>query len=118
MYRNPSNRHPSQAELTALKDVMNGTVIGPRDDKKDDKDKKELDWIVEFPFIPWRGAYPIGLTHMIGGLSAAATGALPQPFHVRGSSARNRSTDACPAFPSAPPNRPERLRGVCPDQLG
>lgn len=36
----------------------------------------ELEWIIEFPFIPWRGAYPIGLTHMIGGLSGAATGAL------------------------------------------
>ena len=42
----------------------------------DDEARKELDWIVEFPFIPWRGAYPIGLTHMIGGLSGAATGAL------------------------------------------
>ena len=42
----------------------------------DDDMRRELDWIVEFPFIPWRGAYPIGLTHMIGGLSGAATGAL------------------------------------------
>lgn len=42
----------------------------------DDKNKREMDWIVEFPFIPWRGAYPIGLTHLIGGLSGAATGAL------------------------------------------
>jgi hypothetical protein len=42
----------------------------------DDDKRKELDWIVEFPFVPWRGAYPIGLTHMIGGLSGAATGAL------------------------------------------
>lgn len=42
----------------------------------DDALRNELDWIVEFPFIPWRGAYPIGLTHMIGGLSGAATGAL------------------------------------------
>lgn len=42
----------------------------------DDEMKRELDWIVEFPFIPWRGAYPIGLTHLIGGLSGAATGAL------------------------------------------
>ena len=41
-----------------------------------DERRKELEWIVEFPFIPWRGAYPIGLTHMIGGLSGAATGAL------------------------------------------
>jgi hypothetical protein len=42
----------------------------------EDKRRKELDWIVEFAFVPWRGAYPIGLTHMIGGLSGAATGAL------------------------------------------
>ena len=42
----------------------------------EDDMRKELDWIVEFPFVPWRGAYPIGLTHMIGGLSGAATGAL------------------------------------------
>ena len=42
----------------------------------DDERRRELDWIVEFPFVPWRGAYPIGLTHMIGGLSGAATGAL------------------------------------------
>ena len=44
--------------------------------EEDDSLQNELDWIVEFPFVPWRGAYPIGLTHMIGGLSGAATGAL------------------------------------------
>lgn len=42
----------------------------------EDESREALDWFVEFPFIPWRGAYPIGLPHMIGGLSAAATGAL------------------------------------------
>jgi hypothetical protein len=36
----------------------------------------KLDWIVEWVFIPWRGAYGIGLPHLIGGLSAALTGAL------------------------------------------
>ena len=41
-----------------------------------DESKEELQWFVEFPFVPWRGAYPIGLPHMVGGLSAAATGAL------------------------------------------
>jgi hypothetical protein len=43
---------------------------------EDDKTMGEMIDTVEFPFIPWRGAYPIGLTHLIGGLSAAATGAL------------------------------------------
>lgn len=36
----------------------------------------KLDWVVEFKFIPWRGAYAIGLPHLIGGLSAALTGTL------------------------------------------
>lgn len=44
--------------------------------EEDDDLQMELHWIIEFPFLPWRGAYPIGLTHMIGGLSAGATGAL------------------------------------------
>jgi len=43
---------------------------------QDDDTKQEMYWMVEFPFVPWRGAYPIGMIHMIGGLSAAATGAL------------------------------------------
>lgn len=41
-----------------------------------DATREELQWFVEFPFIPWRGAYPIGLPHMIGGLAAATTGSL------------------------------------------
>ncbi len=41
-----------------------------------DSAKERLEWIVEWPFIPWRGAYGIGLYHLIGGLSKAATGAL------------------------------------------
>ena len=36
----------------------------------------KLDWVVEFKFIPWRGAYAIGLPHLIGGLSAALTGGI------------------------------------------
>jgi hypothetical protein len=43
---------------------------------EDDDTTEEMQWFVEFPFIPWRGAYPIGLPQMIGGLSGAATGAL------------------------------------------
>lgn len=42
----------------------------------EDEDREELQHIVEFPFVPWRGAAPIGITHMIGSISGAATGAL------------------------------------------
>lgn len=43
---------------------------------EEDENASRLEWTIEFPFVPWRGAYPIGITHMIGGLSGAATGAL------------------------------------------
>lgn len=42
----------------------------------DDEEQTHLDWWVEDKFIPWRGAYGIGFPHLIGGLSAALTGAL------------------------------------------
>jgi hypothetical protein len=41
-----------------------------------DQTMTKLDWLVEFKFIPWRGAYAIGLPQLIGGLSAALTGSL------------------------------------------
>ncbi len=44
--------------------------------KEGDVRQEKLDWVVEWKFIPWRGAYAIGLPHLIGGLAAALTGAL------------------------------------------
>ena len=44
--------------------------------EENDEKLAKLDWMVEYKFIPWRGAYGIGLPHLIGGLSAALTGAL------------------------------------------
>lgn len=44
--------------------------------EENDETKQPLYWAVEFPFVPWRGAYSIGLGQMIGSLSGAATGAL------------------------------------------
>lgn len=41
-----------------------------------DERMRKLDWMVEYKFIPWRGAYAIGMPHLIGGLSAALTGSL------------------------------------------
>jgi hypothetical protein len=44
--------------------------------EENDEKRSKLDWLVEWKFIPWRGAYALGLPHLIGGLSGAATGAL------------------------------------------
>lgn len=41
-----------------------------------DETHEPIEHMFEFPFIPWRGAYAIGFPQIIGGLSAAATGAL------------------------------------------
>ena len=41
-----------------------------------DEDLERLEWVAPFEFIPFRGAYALGLPHIIGGLSIAATGAL------------------------------------------
>ena len=42
----------------------------------DDELCREEDWIVDYTFIPWRGAQGVGLPHLIGTMSGAATGAL------------------------------------------
>lgn len=58
-------------------DETSGKIVAIyRNWDKQDESRARLDWIVEFGFIAWRGAYKIGMPHLIGGLSAAATGAL------------------------------------------
>lgn len=58
-------------------DVYTSEVLGLyRNWKEGDENFKKLDWLVDWGFVPWRGAYKLGLPHLIGGLSAAATGAL------------------------------------------
>jgi len=58
-------------------DELDNEVVGLyRNWEESDDTMSKLDWIVEFKFIPWRGAYAIGLPHLIGGLSAALTGSL------------------------------------------
>ena len=58
-------------------DELENEVLGLyRNWEEHDETMTKLDWVVEFKFIPWRGAYAIGLPHLIGGLSAALTGSL------------------------------------------
>ena len=65
------------APYILMVDELDNQVVGLyRNWEEVDKTRTKLDWVVEFKFIPWRGAYAIGLPHLIGGLSAALTGAL------------------------------------------
>ena len=65
------------APYIMMVDELSHQVVGLyRNWEEQDETMTKLDWIVEFKFIPWRGAYAIGLPHLIGGLSAALTGSL------------------------------------------
>ena len=66
-----------RAPYILMIDETSTEVVGLYRNWEDGDEKmNKLDWIVEFKFIPWRGAYAIGLPHLIGGLSAALTGSL------------------------------------------
>ena len=65
------------APYVLMIDELDNEVLGLyRNWEEGDETFTKLDWLIEFKFIPWRGAYAIGLPHLIGGLSAALTGAL------------------------------------------
>lgn len=58
-------------------DEAETTILSVRRNwEEGDDDKRKMDWVIEWPFIKWRGAMSLGLIHVIGGLSIAATGAL------------------------------------------
>jgi hypothetical protein len=66
-----------RAPYILMIDELSRRVVGLyRNWENGDDTYTKLDWLIEFKFIPWRGAYAIGLPHLIGGLSAALTGAL------------------------------------------
>jgi hypothetical protein len=66
-----------RAPYILIIDESSSKVLGLyRNWESGDEKLEKLDWYVEFKFIPWRGAYAIGLPHLIGGLSAALTGSL------------------------------------------
>ncbi len=72
---------------------------------REDKTFKNLFWIVDFPFIPWRGAQSVGLIHLAGSLAGAATGSLralldtsfvqnmPTLLKLKGSNSPGQTTD-------------------------
>ena len=62
--------------LVSIDDQTKKVAAIYRNWEPDDDSCSRLDWMVEFGFIAWRGAYKIGMPHLIGGLSAAATGSL------------------------------------------
>jgi hypothetical protein len=60
-----------------VQDEPTGEILAIYRNWKEDDDKfLKQDWWVEDVFIPWRGAYGVGLPHLIGGLAAALTGGI------------------------------------------
>lgn len=62
--------------IVSIDDASGRVVAVYRNWAEGDENKERLDWWVENKFLPWRGAYGVGLPHLIGGLAGALTGAL------------------------------------------
>jgi hypothetical protein len=62
--------------LISLDEASRKIVSIVRNWEEDDEERDRMQWIIEFPFIPWRGAGSIGLGQMVGSLAGGATGAL------------------------------------------
>jgi chaperonin GroES len=62
--------------VVTIDDIAGDVLSVYRNWKPDDERREKLHWLTEFAFIPWRGAYAIGLGQAIGSLAGAATGAL------------------------------------------
>ena len=65
------------APYTIEIDVASNTVLSiVRNWEEIDEEKQPMYWLIDFTFIPWRGAVGVGLTHLIGSLAGTATGAI------------------------------------------
>lgn len=62
--------------IVSLDDATGELLAVYRNWEEDDECQEELDWVVEAKFLPWRGPQGIGIMHIAGSLSIAATGAL------------------------------------------
>jgi hypothetical protein len=72
-----SRSEGKMAPYILMIDNLESKVLGLyRNWEEGDETMTKLDWLVEYKFIPWRGAYAVGLPHLIGGLAAGLTGAL------------------------------------------
>ena len=72
-HENPGELYPYLITI----DVQTKEVMGfYRDWEQEDDAREPIEHLFEFPFITWDGAYAIGLPHIAGSLSGAATGAL------------------------------------------
>lgn len=58
--------------------VQDNECVALRRNWEEDQDdhRVAMDWVIEYPYIRWRGSLTLGLMSVIGGLSKAATGAL------------------------------------------
>lgn len=62
--------------IIAIDAASKKIVAMVRNWEEEDKNCSELCWIIEWPFIPWRGSSSVGLAQLIGSLAGATTGAL------------------------------------------
>lgn len=68
---------PGNRPYIIMLDMDSMQVLGIyRNWEESDPYQNAVDHLIQYDFIPWRGALAIGLPHIVGGLSSALTGAL------------------------------------------
>jgi chaperonin GroES len=75
--KDPSDTDEGPAPyLITIDDSTHKVLSIYRNWDENDENLEALVHIIEWPFLPWRGAMPIGTPQVLGGIAAAATGAL------------------------------------------
>lgn len=71
----PLSKDGPGAYIITVDEATQDTIAIYRNwDQEDEVARRRLDWIVKWGFIPWRGAYDVGLAHIIGSLAGALIG--------------------------------------------
>ena len=74
--KDPRSKGPAPYVIEMDADAIGGVKRVVRNWDQRDENQEPLRWLIEYPFLPWRGALSIGLGQAIGRLAGAATGAL------------------------------------------
>lgn len=62
--------------IVTIREQDNVCVALRRNWEQSKEPRRAMDWVIEYPYIRWRGSLTLGLMSVIGGLSKASTGAL------------------------------------------
>jgi hypothetical protein len=64
--------------IVTIEESTNHILGIRRNWREGDREKTKIPWFVHYKYVPWKGAYGLGLIHMIGGIGKGSTSILRQ----------------------------------------